>query len=119
MDIVGSCLAGHWRHHLVLCGAARQDRRCLTQIQTTEFCKQIADGKTENPRKENEMNWDQIEGKWKEMSGSVKSKWGELTDDEVAEVDGDREALEGKIQAKYGKTKAEAKAEVDDFLSRH
>lgn len=65
------------------------------------------------------MNWDQIEGKWKEMSGSVKAKWGELTDDELAEVNGDREALEGKIQAKYGKTKAEVKAEVDAFLDAH
>ncbi|MDC0116018.1 CsbD family protein [Octadecabacter sp.] len=62
------------------------------------------------------MNWDQIQGKWKEASGSVKAKWGELTDDEVAEIDGDREALEGKIQAKYGKTKEEAKKEVNAFI---
>lgn len=62
------------------------------------------------------MNWDQVQGKWKEMTGNVKAKWGELTDDEIAEVNGDREALEGKIQAKYGKTKEEAKQEVDDFL---
>jgi uncharacterized protein YjbJ (UPF0337 family) len=65
------------------------------------------------------MNWDQIEGKWKEFSGDVKAKWGELTDDEVAEVNGDREALEGKIQAKYGKTKEEAKEEVEAFLNAH
>jgi uncharacterized protein YjbJ (UPF0337 family) len=62
------------------------------------------------------MNWDQVQGKWKEMSGSVKAKWGDMTDDEVAEVAGNREALEGKIQAKYGKTKEEATKEVDDFL---
>lgn len=65
------------------------------------------------------MNWDQIEGKWKEMSGSVKATWGDLTDDEIAEVNGNREALEGKIQAKYGKSKEEAKAEVDAFLDAH
>lgn len=70
-------------------------------------------------RKVINMNWDQIEGKWKEMSGSVKAQWGELTDDEIAEVNGDRDALEGKIQAKYGKTKEEVKAEVDKFLSSH
>lgn len=63
------------------------------------------------------MNWDQIQGKWKEIAGNVKAKWGELSDDEIAEVNGDREALEGKIQAKYGKTKEEAKKEVDDFLN--
>jgi len=62
------------------------------------------------------MNWDQVEGKWKEFTGSVKSKWGELTDDEIAEMNGDREALEGKIQHTYGKTKEEAREEVDAFL---
>lgn len=62
------------------------------------------------------MNWDQIEGKWKEMKGNVQAKWGELTDDELDEVDGNREALEGKIQSKYGKTKEEVKEEVDAFL---
>lgn len=63
------------------------------------------------------MNWDQVEGKWKEMTGNVKAKWGDLTDDELTEVAGDREALEGKIQAKYGKTKEQAKEEVDQFLN--
>ncbi|MGC1495674.1 MAG: CsbD family protein [Sulfitobacter sp.] len=63
------------------------------------------------------MNWDQIEGKWKEMTGNVKAKWGDLTDDEIAEINGNREALEGKIQAKYGKTKEEAKNEVDAFMN--
>lgn len=62
------------------------------------------------------MNWDQIKGKWKENSGTVKAKWGELTDDDVAEIDGNREALEGKIQTKYGKTKEEAKKEVNEFI---
>jgi uncharacterized protein YjbJ (UPF0337 family) len=62
------------------------------------------------------MNWDQVEGKWKEMSGSVKSKWGALTEDDVAEVNGNRQELEGKIQSKYGKTKEEAKAEVNAFI---
>lgn len=65
------------------------------------------------------MNWDQIEGKWKEFTGNVKAKWGDLTDDDLAEVDGNREALEGKIQAKYGKTKEQAKHEVDKFLDEH
>lgn len=63
------------------------------------------------------MNWDQIEGQWKQLKGSVQAKWGELTNDEVDQVNGDRNALEGKIQEKYGKSKEEAKKEVDDFLS--
>ncbi|WP_345742297.1 CsbD family protein [Roseobacter litoralis] len=63
------------------------------------------------------MNWDQIQGSWKKMTGNVKAKWGELTDAEIAEFDGNREALEGKVQAKYGKTKKEAKKEGDDFVT--
>ena len=62
------------------------------------------------------MNWDEVQGKWKEIKGNVRSKWGELSDDEVSEVNGDREALEGKIQQKYGRTKEEARREVDDFI---
>ena len=63
------------------------------------------------------MNWDQVEGKWKELKGNVQTKWGELTNDELDEIDGNREALEGKIQQKYGRTKEEAQREVDEFLS--
>ena len=65
------------------------------------------------------MNWDQVEGKWKEMTGNIKAKWGDLTDDELTEIAGNREALEGKIQAKYGKTKEQAQEEVDHFLNDH
>ena len=64
------------------------------------------------------MNWGQIEGKWKEMTGNVKAKWGDLIDDEIAEVNGNCEALEGKVQAKCSKTKEEAKKEVDDIIER-
>ncbi len=62
------------------------------------------------------MNWDQIEGNWKQLAGKVRSKWGELTDDEVDKVAGNREQLEGIIQEKYGKSKEEAKQEINDFI---
>jgi uncharacterized protein YjbJ (UPF0337 family) len=65
------------------------------------------------------MNWDQIEGKWKQLAGSVKATWGDLTDDELTEIAGNREKLEGKIQERYGKTREEARKEVDDWMSRH
>jgi uncharacterized protein YjbJ (UPF0337 family) len=64
------------------------------------------------------MNRDQIEGRWKQLAGSVKARWGDLTDDEIMEIDGDREKLEGKLQVKYGRTKEQAKAEVDEWLSK-
>ena len=61
------------------------------------------------------MNWDQIEGKWKQMKGSAQSKWGDLTDDELDQIEGNRELLEGKIQEKYGVTKEEAKKQVEEW----
>jgi uncharacterized protein YjbJ (UPF0337 family) len=59
------------------------------------------------------MNWDQIEGKWKQFKGNVKEKWGKLTDDEIDQLAGKRDQLVGKIQERYGITKDAAQAEVD------
>lgn len=62
------------------------------------------------------MNTDMIEGKWKELKGTVRAKWGDLTDDEIEQVAGEREKLEGLVQQRYGKSKDEAKREVDAFF---
>ena len=48
------------------------------------------------------MNWDTIEGKWTQLTGSVREQWGKLTDDDIAEAKGNRDQLIGKIQEKYG-----------------
>jgi uncharacterized protein YjbJ (UPF0337 family) len=61
------------------------------------------------------MNWDQIKGKWHEIKGSIRAKWGDLTDDEVEELDGNREKMVGKIQQKYGIAKEEAEKQVDEW----
>jgi uncharacterized protein YjbJ (UPF0337 family) len=61
------------------------------------------------------MNWDRIEGNWKQLTGKVKEKWGKLTDDDLAAIAGKREQLEGKIQERYGHGKDAAKKEVDDW----
>jgi len=63
------------------------------------------------------MNWDQIEGKWTEYKGKARQAWGDLTEDDLAEVKGSREELAGKIQYRYGKTKEEAEKEVDEWLN--
>jgi uncharacterized protein YjbJ (UPF0337 family) len=65
------------------------------------------------------MNWDRIEGNWKQFSGKVKEQWGKLTDDDITQINGNREQLEGKIQARYGYAKDQVKKEVDDWLGRH
>lgn len=63
------------------------------------------------------MNWDQIQGQWKQLKGRVQAKWAELTDDDLDKVKGDREKLEGILQEKYGKSKEEVRREVDEFFS--
>ncbi len=59
------------------------------------------------------MNWDRIEGNWKQFAGKVKEKWGNLTDDDIARVNGSRENLEGILQERYGYAKDKAKDEID------
>ena len=61
------------------------------------------------------MNWDQIEGKWKELAGSAKEKWGKLTDNEWTELKGKRDQLSGIIQRKYGVAKEEAEKQIKEF----
>lgn len=61
------------------------------------------------------MNWDQIEGNWKQFSGKVREKWGKLTDDDLTVINGKRENLEGKIQERYGYGKEQIRKEVDDW----
>ena len=61
------------------------------------------------------MNWDQIEGKWKQFKGSAHQQWGKLTDDDLAMIAGSREKFVGKLQEHYGITKDEAQRRADDW----
>jgi uncharacterized protein YjbJ (UPF0337 family) len=58
------------------------------------------------------MNWDRIEGNWKQLKGKVKAQWGDLTDDDFDVVAGRRDQLAGKIQERYGVAKDEAERQV-------
>jgi uncharacterized protein YjbJ (UPF0337 family) len=62
------------------------------------------------------MNRDILEGKWKKVKGTVKEKWGELTDDELDKSAGRFEQLSGLLQERYGYAKDQAEQELDDFL---
>ena len=62
------------------------------------------------------MNGDIFKGKWKELKGSVKAKWGNLTDDDVTKVEGQSEKLVGILQEKYGYSKDEAQQEYNKFM---
>ena len=63
------------------------------------------------------MNWQVVEGKWDQIKGQVRQKWGKLTDDDVAKMKGKRERLVGKIKERYGLEKEAAEREVDDFIA--
>jgi len=66
------------------------------------------------------MDWNRVEGNWKQVKGMVKEKWGQLTDDDLNMVNGKREQLEGKIQERYGMAKDKVRKDVDDWLkSQH
>lgn len=64
------------------------------------------------------MNWDQIQGNWKQMKGKAQAHWGDLTGDDLDSVEGRRDQLIGKIQERYGKNREEAEREVDDWIGR-
>ncbi len=61
------------------------------------------------------MNESILKGKWNQLVGSVKKRWGKLTDDDLDMIEGDSQKLAGKIQEKYGKSKEEAEEEVREF----
>jgi uncharacterized protein YjbJ (UPF0337 family) len=61
------------------------------------------------------MNWDRIEGKWKQVKGSAKEKWGQLTDDDLDQIAGQRDKLIGRLQERYGIAKEEALKQCDEW----
>ena len=65
------------------------------------------------------MNWDRIEGNWKQFKGKVQQQWGSLTDDDLDRIEGERKELAGRIQERYGRTQEEADREVDEWLARN
>jgi uncharacterized protein YjbJ (UPF0337 family) len=64
------------------------------------------------------MNWQQIEGNWKQFAGGVKEQWGKLTDDELTRIAGKRDKLAGLLQEKYGLAKEAVEDEISEFERR-
>jgi len=62
------------------------------------------------------MNWDQVEGKWKQLKGQAQSKWGDITNDNWDRISGRREEIVGLVQEKYGHAKEAAEKDVDDWM---
>ncbi|MDE2184097.1 MAG: CsbD family protein [Alphaproteobacteria bacterium] len=61
------------------------------------------------------MNTDRIQGNWKQLSGKLHERWGQLTDDDIARIAGQRDQLIGKIQEHYGIARDQAEKQVKDF----
>lgn len=66
--------------------------------------------------KENLMNWDRIEGNWKQLKGRARAEWGKLTDDDVDVISGRREQLVGKLQERYGIARDDAEHRADSWI---
>lgn len=64
------------------------------------------------------MNWDMVQGSWKQFKGKVKTKWAKLTDDDMDAIDGKREELVGRLQQRYGMKKDEAEKELDRWIQK-
>jgi uncharacterized protein YjbJ (UPF0337 family) len=64
------------------------------------------------------VNWDRIEGNWKQFKGSARQQWGRLTEDDLEVVGGKRERLAGKIQEAYGITREASEKQLAEWLVR-
>lgn len=64
------------------------------------------------------MSWEIVKGKWNQIKGEIKSEWGELTDDDLTQIDGEKDKLIGKIQERYQITRDEAQRQVDELAGR-
>lgn len=62
------------------------------------------------------MNRDILKGKWSQMKGSVRSKWGKITDNDMTEIQGEAEKMIGKLQERYGYNREQAEKEFDEFM---
>ena len=64
------------------------------------------------------MDWNRVEGNWKQLKGKIREKWGNLTDDDLDRINGKREQFEGKIQERYGVASDAVRKDVDDWLKK-
>jgi uncharacterized protein YjbJ (UPF0337 family) len=108
LDAIGACRG--WRRSLNNVGT----RRCPSTFMVAMCCTEPL----QHPyRKEAAMDWNRIEGNWKQLKGKIKEKWGHLTDDDLDKIAGRREQLEGKIQERYGISKDAVRKDVDDWMN--
>jgi len=64
------------------------------------------------------MEWNQIEGNWKQFMGRARQQWGKLTDDDMEKIAGKRTELSGRLQERYGIKKEEADRQIDEWMGK-
>ena len=64
------------------------------------------------------MNKEQLKGKWNQIKGEAKKQWGQLTDNDLTEVEGNYDKLVGKVQERHGDTEEKVKQWVDKLEHR-
>ena len=62
------------------------------------------------------MNWDRLEGDWKQFKGTVRRQWGKLTDDDLDVIQGNQTELAGRLQKRYGYAKDEAQRQINSWM---
>ena len=80
----------------------------------------VADGSRRSAtrsKREEIMDWNRVQGNWKQLEGKIKAKWGLLTGDDLTAINGRREQLEGKLQERYGWAKDKARKEIDEWFT--
>ncbi|HYR89657.1 MAG TPA: CsbD family protein [Terriglobia bacterium] len=63
------------------------------------------------------MNSDILKGRWVQLKGDIRARWGKLTDDDLAQIQGEAEKMIGKLQERYGYKREQAEKELNDFLN--
>jgi uncharacterized protein YjbJ (UPF0337 family)/sporulation protein YlmC with PRC-barrel domain len=91
----------------------REGERRGTEIWTTES--KAVNGEPDATDDHVAMNWDTIEGNWKQLKGKVQKEWGKLTNDDVDVIEGQREILVGRLQERYGISREEAEKQADSW----
>jgi uncharacterized protein YjbJ (UPF0337 family) len=64
------------------------------------------------------MDWNRVEGSWKQLNGSINEQWGKLTDDDLDRIAGKRDQLEGLIQDRYGLERDRVRRDIDEWYNR-
>jgi uncharacterized protein YjbJ (UPF0337 family) len=65
------------------------------------------------------MNQDRFAGICRQFTGTMKERWGNLTNNPLVVAAGTRDQREGRIQERYGVSQENAARQLEDFFARN